>query len=97
MLTVRDANRRLDLNLPEGSGYTTLAGFLLAQSGRLLKEGEIVEYEARKFKVELVEKRRIRRIRLTAPTGTDQMSAVTLLSFASTSVIEPLQMIPMFI
>ena len=35
MLTVRDANRQLGLDLPEDGGYTTLAGFLMAQAGRL--------------------------------------------------------------
>ena len=95
MLTVRDANRQLNLDLPEDSGYTTLAGFLLSQSGRLLKEGESVEYDGNSFKVEVLEKRRIRRIRFSPDSTTDQMSTVTLLSMASTSIIEPLQIIPM--
>jgi CBS domain containing-hemolysin-like protein len=97
MLTVRDANRRINLKLPEDNGYTTLAGFLLAQAGRLLKEGETVEFEALTFKIEVVEKRRIRRIRLSVPAGDNKVSAVTLLSFASTSVIEPLQIVPMLL
>jgi CBS domain containing-hemolysin-like protein len=63
MLAVRDANRRFNLRLPEEAGYTTLAGFMLAQSGRLLRPGEVVEYEGASFTVERVERRRIRRIR----------------------------------
>ncbi len=71
MLTVRDANRKLELQLPEDGGYTTLAGFLLAQAGRLLEEGDTVEYQQLRFKIERVEKRRIRRVRLfmTAEEG----------------------------
>lgn len=65
MLAVRDANRRLDLKLPEEAGYTTLAGFLLAQAGRLLKSGEAIEYEGSLFTVERIDRRRIRRIRFT--------------------------------
>jgi CBS domain containing-hemolysin-like protein len=65
MLTVRDANRKLSLRLPENAGYTTLAGFLLARTGRLLQQGETVEYEGAHFSVELTERHRIRRIRLT--------------------------------
>jgi CBS domain containing-hemolysin-like protein len=65
MLTVRDANRKLSLRLPENAGYTTLAGFLLARTGRLLQQGETVEYEGVHFSVELTERHRIRRIRLT--------------------------------
>jgi CBS domain containing-hemolysin-like protein len=65
MLAVRDANRRLNLRLPEEAGYTTLAGFLLAKAGRLLRQGESVEHEGARFTVERLERRRIRRIRFT--------------------------------
>jgi len=37
-LAVRDANRILKLQLPEHAGYTTIAGFLMAQAGQVLKE-----------------------------------------------------------
>lgn len=67
MLAVRDANRQLKLKLPEDDGYTTLAGLLMAQTGRLLEAGEAVEYEGLTFRVERVDKRRIRRVRLTVP------------------------------
>lgn len=90
MLTVRDANRQLNLNLPEEGGYTTLAGFLLAQSGRLLQEGETVEYENMTFKVERVEKRRIRRIRFSPSKEGKQTSAIVLL-IAGLSSLDPLQ------
>jgi len=88
MLTVRDANRQLKLNLPEGGGYITLAGFLLAQAGRLLQEGETVEYEGMLFKVERVDKRRIRRVRFTPSPDEKQMSALALLPFLGTSLID---------
>jgi CBS domain containing-hemolysin-like protein len=87
MLTVRDANRQLKLNLPEGGGYITLAGFLLAQAGHLLQEGETVEYESMRFHVERVDKRRIRRIRFT-PAAAEKMSTAALLSLLSTSLID---------
>ncbi len=67
MLAVRDANRRFNLRLPEDAGYTTLAGFMLAQAGRLLLPGEVVEYEGARFTVERVDHRRIRRIRYVPP------------------------------
>jgi CBS domain containing-hemolysin-like protein len=67
MLAVRDANRRFNLRLPEEAGYTTMAGFLLAMSGRILRPGETVEHEGGTFLVEQVEGRRIRRIRYTPP------------------------------
>jgi CBS domain containing-hemolysin-like protein len=67
MLAVRDANRRFNLRLPEEAGYTTMAGFLLAKAGRILRPGETVEHEGGLFLVEQVEGRRIRRIRYTPP------------------------------
>jgi len=96
MLTVRDVNRQFNLNLTEDAGYTTLAGFLLAKAGRLLQEGESVEYEGLCFKVERVEKRRIRRIRFTPPAEDKQPSAFMLLA-ASPSLIEPLQIAQIFL
>lgn len=75
MLAVRDANRHLKLHLPEDAGYTTLAGFLLAKAGRLLRPGESVEHQGARFTVERVDRRRIRRIRF-APVGSDSVATV---------------------
>ncbi|MCA1618955.1 MAG: hemolysin family protein [Acidobacteria bacterium] len=73
MLAVRDANRHFPaLDLPEDGHYTTLAGFLLARAGRLLKAGDTVEHEGATFRVERVERRRLRWVRLTpAPERAD--------------------------
>ncbi|MBA3568515.1 MAG: HlyC/CorC family transporter [Pyrinomonadaceae bacterium] len=63
-LAVRDANRILKLQLPEHAGYTTIAGFLMAQAGQVLKEESSIDYYGSRFIVERVEGRRIRRVRL---------------------------------
>jgi len=63
MLAVRDANRALQLHLPERSDYTTLAGFLMDQAGRLLNVGDSIEYNGGRFTVERVDRRHIRRVR----------------------------------
>ncbi|HET7287544.1 MAG TPA: hemolysin family protein, partial [Pyrinomonadaceae bacterium] len=63
MLAVRDANKHFGLGLTEDGSYTTIAGFLLAQAGRLLRPGDRVENEAGVFSVERVENRRITRVR----------------------------------
>lgn len=71
MLAVRDANRRFNLRLPEEAGYTTMAGFLLAKAGRILRPGETVEHEGGLFSVKEVEGHRISRIRYApAPAPT---------------------------
>jgi CBS domain containing-hemolysin-like protein len=73
MLAIRDANRRLGLQIPEEGGYTTMAGFLLAKSERLLRPGESVVWDGGTFTVEQVDRRRIRRIRYKPiPAGTQE-------------------------
>ncbi len=64
MLSVRDANQYLQLNLPEDSGYNTIAGFLMDRAGRLLQRGDKVDHERGVFEIERVESRRITRVRL---------------------------------
>lgn len=63
-LAVRDLNRRLDLNIPISDAYTTIAGFLMSESGQILNEGESVSYNGHIFKVEKVHKRRILKVRM---------------------------------
>src|SRR5262245_40029755 len=66
-ISVREVNERLSLNIPENGQYVTLAGFLLAKAGHLMKEGEEVEFEDCTFRVEQMIGRRIMRVRLTRP------------------------------
>ena len=76
MLAVRDANRHFPLDLPEEGHYTTIAGFLLARAGRLLKPGDTVEHEGATFRVERVERRRLRWVRfIPAPETADAAKA----------------------
>ncbi|HQY67771.1 MAG TPA: hemolysin family protein [Pyrinomonadaceae bacterium] len=64
-LAVRDLNRRLEISIPVSDGYTTIAGFLMAESGQLLAEGETVPFNGHIFTIEKVDKRRIIEVRLT--------------------------------
>lgn len=63
-LSIREANRKLNLNLPESDDYTTIAGFLLAKAGKLLTQGEKIDYQNISFTVEKVERRRVSRVRI---------------------------------
>lgn len=63
-LAVRDLNRRLDLNLPVSEAYTTIAGFLMSEAGRILEVDDTVRYNGHIFKVEKVNKRRIVGVRM---------------------------------
>jgi CBS domain containing-hemolysin-like protein len=76
MLTIRDANRQLRLELPEERGYTTLGGFLMAQAGRLPQVGEVIVYLGMIFRIERLEGRRIRRVRLEKQAMASPIKAV---------------------
>jgi magnesium and cobalt exporter, CNNM family len=64
-ISVRELNERLSLNIPETGQYVTLAGFLLAKAGHLMKEGEEIEFDDCVFRVEQMIGRRIMGVRLT--------------------------------
>jgi CBS domain containing-hemolysin-like protein len=68
MLAVRNANQKLGLKLPEDEGYTTIAGFLMAQAGRVPAAGDTITYDGGVFRIERMDKRRIRRVLFTPDT-----------------------------
>jgi CBS domain containing-hemolysin-like protein len=73
-LAVRDLNKRLEMNLPISEGYTTIAGFLMATAGEVLSEGETVSFNGHLFRVEKVDKRRIKQVRMEAVDETSSPS-----------------------
>jgi putative hemolysin len=70
-ISAREFNERLGMNVPETGQYVTLAGFLLARSGRLMKETEEVEFEGSHFRVEQMIGRRIMRVRFVKAKPAD--------------------------
>jgi CBS domain containing-hemolysin-like protein len=70
-ISVRELNERLSLEIPESSQYITLAGFLLRQSGKLLKEGDDVVWNGHTFRIEQVMGRRIMKVHFV-PAPQDQ-------------------------
>jgi CBS domain containing-hemolysin-like protein len=63
-ISVHELNERLAMSIPENGQYVTLAGFLLAKAGHIMKEGEEIEFEDCVFRVEQMIGRRIMRVRL---------------------------------
>lgn len=63
-LSIREANRKFNLNLPESDDYTTVAGFLIARAGRLLGQGDVIEHNGARFTVERVARRRITQVKM---------------------------------
>lgn len=63
-LAIKDFNRLFETKLPESGEYSTLAGFIQAQAGRLLKSGETVRSGNLKFTVDKLERFRIISVRI---------------------------------
>jgi CBS domain containing-hemolysin-like protein len=78
MLSVRDANKHLNLQLPDDNGYATIAGFPMAQAGHVLKPGDTVNHDSGSFNVERVDGMRITRVRFMPSVNTDAPSGRTI-------------------
>lgn len=67
-LNVGDLNEELDLSLPE-EGWDTLGGLVFSMLGRVPVQGDVVEVDGVRLRVQRVDGRRITRVRLTMPVG----------------------------
>jgi putative hemolysin len=65
-LPAKDFNRFFEEKIPEAPEYSTLAGFLQALTGRLLREGESVRYRSLVLAIEKSEGFRILSVRVRA-------------------------------
>jgi len=57
-------NEALDIDIPEGEEFETLAGFIFNRVGRLVEEGESIEYDGVRIRVVQVENTRIMKARI---------------------------------
>jgi len=64
-VNIDEVNEALDIDLPEGEEFETIAGFIFNRAGRLVEQGEEFEYENVKLQVEQVENTRILKARVT--------------------------------
>ncbi|MFC4540739.1 hemolysin family protein [Halosolutus amylolyticus] len=63
-VNIEDVNEALDIDLPEGEEFETIAGFIFNRAGRLVEEGEEIEFDGVRITVEDVENTRIMKARL---------------------------------
>jgi CBS domain containing-hemolysin-like protein len=74
-VNIEEVNEALDIDIPEGEEFETLAGFIFNRAGRLVEAGETIEYEDVEIRVEKVENTRIMKARVrrldTDETETD--------------------------
>jgi len=61
---VRDLETQYDVVLPRDEGFETLAGFVMAQLGKIPRGGEEFEYQGRRYTVLQMEGRRIARVKI---------------------------------
>jgi CBS domain containing-hemolysin-like protein len=61
---VRDLEVQYDISLPHDQGFETLAGFVLAQLGRIPRGGEAFEHDGRRYTVLQMDGHRIARVRI---------------------------------
>ncbi len=64
-VNIDEVNDKLGIYLPEGEEFETIAGFIFNRVGRLVEQGEIIEYEGLELLVEQVENTRIKKARIT--------------------------------
>ncbi|WP_158058969.1 hemolysin family protein [Halorussus halophilus] len=64
-LNIDEVNDALDIELPEGEEFETIAGFIFNRAGRLVEEGEDITYDGVRLYVEQVENTRIMKARVT--------------------------------
>ncbi len=64
-VNIDEVNDALEVDLPEGEEFETIAGFIFNRAGRLVQEGEQIEYDSVTIRVEQVENTRIIKARLT--------------------------------
>jgi putative hemolysin len=70
-VNIEDVNEALEIDLPEGEEFETIAGFIFNRAGRLVEEGEELTYENVRITVESVENTRIMKARLQKGTEAD--------------------------
>jgi len=74
-VNVNEVNEALDIDLPEGQEFETVAGSLFNRAGRLVEEGETFAFDGVEISVERVENTRITRARLRRVDDGDDADA----------------------
>ena len=64
-VNIDELNEALGVDLPEGEEFETIAGFIFNRAGRLVEEGEAIEYDGLTIRVEQVDNTRIMKARIT--------------------------------
>jgi CBS domain containing-hemolysin-like protein len=66
-VNIDEVNEELEIDLPEGEEFETIAGFVFNRAGRLVEEGEEIEFDGVVLRVEQVDNTRITQVRISLP------------------------------
>ena len=69
-VNIHEVNEALDIDLPEGEEFETIAGFIFNLAGRLVEQDEVFDYENVKLRAEKLEETRIKEVRVTVERDT---------------------------
>jgi CBS domain containing-hemolysin-like protein len=69
-VNIEEVNEALDIHLPEGEEFETIAGFVFNLAGRLVEQGEEFDYENVTLRAEQVKDTRIQKARVTVDPET---------------------------
>lgn len=64
-VNIDEVNEAMEIELPEGEEFETIAGFIFNRAGRLVEEGEDIDYDGVRLHVEQVENTRIMKARIS--------------------------------
>jgi CBS domain containing-hemolysin-like protein len=70
-VNIDEVNEALKIDLPEGEEFETIAGFVFNRAGRLVEEGEELEFDGITIRVEQVDNTRIMKARVTKTPEAD--------------------------
>jgi CBS domain containing-hemolysin-like protein len=70
-VNIDEVNEALEIDIPEGEEFETIAGFIFNRAGRLVEEGEVIDYDGIEIHVERVENTRIMEARLVRTEAYD--------------------------
>ncbi|WP_438268189.1 hemolysin family protein [Halocatena salina] len=71
-VNIEVVNEALDIDLPEGEEFETIAGFVFNRAGRLVEPGESIEYDGITIHVEQVDNTRIMKARIVRDPERDR-------------------------
>jgi CBS domain containing-hemolysin-like protein len=75
-VNIEEVNEALELELPEGEEFETIAGFIFNRAGRLVEQGERIEFDGLEIRVEQVENTRILKARIDGLADSDDGTAL---------------------